>query len=185
MQSALRKARAGLLLGAVLVAMGIPSARAQMGMSGGGRSLGGYGAATIGQYYSSGMGSYMPYNGNASGFVPYRGGYAGGLGVQPIPRRLPQTPIGGVAMPTTPIGGASLSGGMGAGTRGGMGAGAGRRAFLPFGYEGGIGMGMGAIGAPMTKQAGMRRASSGPGFGYPFQMPPLPGAPAGMAIMAP
>lgn len=167
-------------------AIGTPSVRAQMGMPGAGRSLGGYGAASIGQYYSSGMGTYMPYNGNASGFVPYRGGSAGGLGVQPIPRRLPQTPVGGISMPMTPIGGASLPGGMAAGTRGGMGAGAGRRVFASFGYEGGIGMGGGMIGTPMTKQAGMRRSPSGPGFGYPFQMPPdVLGAPTGMPVMAP
>jgi hypothetical protein len=165
--------------------IGTPLARAQMGMSGAGRSLGGYGAAAIGQYYSNGMGTYMPYNGNASGFVPYTGGYAGGLGVQPIPRRLPQTPVGGISMPTTSIGGTSLTGGMAAGARGGMGATMERRGFLPFGYEGGIGMG-GLIGTPMTKQAGMRRAPSGPGFGYPFQMPQgVPGAPAGMPAMAP
>lgn len=167
-------------------AVGTPSVQAQMGIPGAGRSLGGYGAATISQYYSSGMGTYMPYNGNASGFVPYRGGYAGGLGVQPIPRRLPQTPIGGISMPMTPIGGASLPGGMGAGTRGGMGAGAGRRWFASFGYEAGIGMGGGMIGTPMTKQGGMRRSPSGPGFGYPFQMPPdVLSAPTGMPVMAP
>jgi hypothetical protein len=180
----------GVLLVAGLTAIGSTPARAQMGMSGAGRSLGGYGAATIGRYYTSGMGSYMPYNGNASGFIPYRGGYAGGLGLQRIPRRLPQTPIGGTSMPMTSIGGASLPGGMAAGTRDGMGMGAvaGRRTFAPFGYEGGIGMGMsgGMIGTPMTKQAGMRRTPSGPGFGYPFQMPAdRPGARAGMGAMAP
>ncbi|MBX6316532.1 MAG: hypothetical protein IRY99_27005, partial [Isosphaeraceae bacterium] len=119
--------------------IGTPSARAQMGgMSGAVPSLGGYGAATITQYYSSGMGSYMPYNGNASGFVPYRGGSAGGLGVQPIPRRLPQTAIGGVMMPQIPIGGASLYGSTMARPRGGMGTrtGARLRTFAPFGYEG-------------------------------------------------
>ncbi len=183
MQSSLRRIFVGLFL---VGAMGTPSGRAQMGMSGAGRSLGGYGAATIGQYYSSGMGIYMPYTGDASGFIPYRGGYAGGLGVQPIPRRLPQTPVGGGSMPMTPIGGASLSGGMTAGTRGGMGTATDRRTFLPFGYEGGIRMGGGMIGTPMTKQAGMRRAPSGPGFGYPFRMPPeVPSAPAGMPAMAP
>lgn len=184
MRSAIRTVCVWLPLGAVLLATGSPSARAQVGMSGAGRSLGGYGASAIRQYYSSGMGSYMPYNGNASGFIPYRGGPAGGLGVQPVPRRLPQTPIGGVSMPVTPIGGASLSPGMNAGTRGGMGTGS-RRSLVPFGYEGGIGMG-GMIGTPMTRQGSMRRSPSGPGFGYPFSMPPdLLGAPTGMAIMAP
>jgi len=157
-------------------------------MAGAGRSLGGYGAAAIGRYYTTGMGSYMPYNGNASGFVPYRGGSAGGLGVQPIPRRLPQTSIGGISMPRTPIGGASLPGGMAAGPRGGMGMGAGanRRTFAPFGYEGGMGMGQGPVGAPMTMPAGRERTPSGPGFGYPFRMPAdWPGAASGMSVMAP
>lgn len=161
--------------------VGTPSARAQMGMPGGSRSLGGYGSATIGRYYTSGMGSYMPYNGNASGFVPYRGGYAGGLGLQPIPRRLPQTPIGGISMPMTMIGGASLPGGMATGMRGGMGAGASRGVFAPFGSEGG--MGMSAIGTPMTMQGSTTRKPTGPGFGYPFRMPTLEIEP-GMSIMA-
>jgi hypothetical protein len=184
MRSAFRTVSLWLPLGMVLLALGNPSARAQTGMSGTGRSLGGYGASVIGQYYSSGMGSYMPYNGNASGFIPYRGGFAGGLGVQPVPRRLPQTPIGGVAMSMTPIGGASLSGGMNGGTRGGMGAES-RRSLVPFGYEAAIGMG-GMIGTPMTRQGGMRRPATGLGFGYPFSMPPdLLGTPTGMAVMAP
>ena len=123
----------GFLIVLMIGSIGPPTVRAQ----GAGRSLGGYGAATIGRYYGSGQGSYLPYNGNASGFVPYQGGYAGGLGVQPIPRRLPRTPVGGTSMPLTPIGGASLYGGM---------AGGGRPAFLPFGYEGGIGMPGGLIG---------------------------------------
>jgi hypothetical protein len=182
-----QSATKGILVGLNFLAVavgGTPAARAQMSMSGGGRSLGGYGAATIGQYYSSGMGTYMPYNGNASGFVPYRGGYTGGLGVQTISRRLPQTPIGGVSMPMTSIGGASLRGGMAAGTRDGMGMGAvaGRRAFAPFGYEGSVWMG-GMVGTPMTRQAGMMRKPSGPGFSYPFQMPTLEIEP-GMSIMA-
>jgi hypothetical protein len=161
-------------LACVLLAGAIhsPAAQGQMGMSGAGRSLGGYGAATIGQYYSNGMGSYMPYNGNASGFVPYRGGSTGGLGVQPVLRRLPQTPVGGVSMPMTPIGGASLSGFMTSGTRsvGGMGNVA-PRIFVPFGYEGGIGMDRSVIGTLMTQPAGMRRPPSGPGLGYPFRTP--------------
>ena len=97
-----------------------------MAMSGsGGRSLGGYGASTISSYYGGGSTAYLPYSGNAHGFVPYRGGSGGGLGVQPIARRLPQSSIGGTMMADTPIGGASLSGGMGGGARGGMGMGAG------------------------------------------------------------
>jgi hypothetical protein len=185
MRAGMQGISAGLLFLAFML-VGTPLARAQTDMSSAGRSLGGYGAATIGRYYGSGMGTYMPYNGNASGFISYQGGYAGGLGAQPISRRLPQTPIGGVSMPMTSIGGTSLTSQMSAGMRGRMGAGLARGVFAPFGYEGGIGMGMGAIGTPMTRQAGMRRTRSGPGFGYPFQMPAdLSGAPGGMGVMAP
>jgi hypothetical protein len=137
-----------------------------MAMPGTGRSLGGYGAATISSYYGGTAGGYMPYNGGGSGYLPYRGGSAGGMGVQPIPRRLPESTIGGVMMPTTPIGGASLSGGMGANARPGMGtmARSGPRSFTPFGYETGM--------STMSGASATRRAPSGPGFGYPFRMPP-------------
>jgi hypothetical protein len=165
--------------------IGMPSARGQMAMPGSGRSLGGYGAATIASYYGGGSGGYIPYNGRASGFVPYSGMAGGGFGTPPIPRRLPQTPIGGTMMAQTPIGGASLSGGMGGSTRGGtgMGSGMGSRGLVPFGYEGGVGMGGGMSGMPMTRQGGMRRPASGPGFGYPFRMPPsLPGGASSMGM---
>src|SRR5262245_65753460 len=83
--------------------------QAQMSMSGGGRSLGGYGSSTIGSYYGGGGGGYIPYMGNGSGFVPYRSGQGGGMGVQPTRRQLPETSIGGRTLAETPIGGASLS----------------------------------------------------------------------------
>lgn len=149
------------------------SSRAQMSMTGGGRSLGGYGTATISSYYGGGGGGYVPYNGRASGFVPYSGDFGGGIGSRPIPRRLPQTPIGGVMMAETPIGGSSLSGGIS--TRGAMGMGgrsSGARTFLPFGYEGGIGMSGGMSVMPSAGAGRMRRSTAGPGFGYPFRMPP-------------
>src|SRR3954453_12429954 len=92
-----------------LVAFSVAPVRAQMSMSGGGRSLGGYGASTIGSYYGGGGGGYVPYMGNRSGFAADRGGQGGGMGVQPIRRQPPQTSIGGRAMAETPIGGASLS----------------------------------------------------------------------------
>jgi hypothetical protein len=164
--------RIGALLSVGLLLCASPS-RAQMSMTGGGRSLGGYGTATISSYYGGGGGGYVPYNGRASGFVPYSGDFGGGIGSRPIPRRLPQTPIGGVMMAETPIGGATLSGSMGA--RGGMDLGSrssGARTFLPFGYEGGIGM-SGTMSAVAPIGAGGRRQSpAGPGFGYPFRMPP-------------
>src|SRR4051794_18777878 len=105
MQVAIR----GMLFGLGLVAIGTTPLRAQMSMSGGGRSLGGYGASTIGSYYGGGGSGYIPYMGNGSGFVPYRSGQGGGMGVQPTRRQLPQTSIGGQAMDETPIGGSSLS----------------------------------------------------------------------------
>ena len=164
---------------------GTTPARAQMAMPGSGRSLGGYGAATISSYYGGGGGGYLPYNGRASGFVPYRGnGIGGGMSTQPIPRRLPQTPIGGVMMAETPIGGASLSSGMrgGNGRGGAMGTRPESRTLVPFGYEGGIGMGNRIIGTPMTRQDRSRRAT-GPGFGYPFRIPPsLSGGSPSMAM---
>ncbi len=173
---------AALLAVAGIVAAGTPSARAQMAMPGaGGRSLGGYGASSIASYYSGGSTAYLPYSGNAHGFVPYRGGSGGGLGVQPIARRLPQASIGGTMMAETPIGGGSLSGGMGGGARGGMGmgAGSGRGILLPFGYEGGLGMrGM----APMSGGISTRRMSAGPGFGYPFRVPMSLGSSSSMSM---
>lgn len=159
-----------------LVAFSAAPARAQMSMSGGGRSLGGYGASTIGSSYAGGGGGYIPYMGNGSGFVPYRSGQGGGMGVQPMRRQLPQTSIGGRMMAETPIGGASLSsmagsprGGMAMGSRSPRGVG------IPFGYEGGIGMG--GMGMTSAGGRGSMRPGPGPGFGYPFRMPaPLPGS---------
>jgi hypothetical protein len=177
---------AGLLAIAGTSASGLPSARAQMAMPGaGGRSLGGYGASAISSYYGGGSTVYVPYSGNSHGFVPYSGGNGGGLGVQRIPRRLSSTTIGGAMMAQTPIGGASLSGGMGGSTRGGMGMGPGTgpRGLVPFGYEGGVGMGGGMSGMPMTRQGGTRQSATGPGFGYPFRMPPsLTGAGTSMSM---
>src|SRR5271157_568670 len=164
--------RIGALWSVGLLLCASPS-RAQMSMTGGGRSLGGYGTATISSYYGGGGGGYVPYNGQASGFVPYSGDFGGGIGSRPIPRRLPQTPIGGVMMAETPIGGSSLSGGIS--TRGAMGMGgrsSGARTFLPFGYEGGIGMSGGMSVMPSAGAGRMRRSTAGPGFGYPFRMPP-------------
>ncbi|MDR3638242.1 MAG: hypothetical protein P4L84_30845 [Isosphaeraceae bacterium] len=135
-----------------------------MTTSGSSRSLGGYGASAGPSIGSSGAG-YLPYMGNASGFVPYSGGR---VGVQPIPRRLSTTSIGGSMMAGTPIGGGSVRA-MGGG-RGNMAAGAdtGRRSLLPFGYEGGIGMGATSMRSPSGMSA---RRPYGPGFGYPFTMP--------------
>src|SRR3954451_10967460 len=95
MRSAMKAIRASVICLGLASAIGILPARAQMAMPGGGRSLGGYGASTISSYYGGGAGGYIPYNGSASGFVPYGGGSGGRLGIQPIPRRLPQSSIGG------------------------------------------------------------------------------------------
>jgi hypothetical protein len=177
---------AGLIAIAGLLASGTPSARAQMAMSGaGGRSLGGYGSSAISSYYGGGSTAYLPYSGNAHGFVPYRGGSGGGLGVQPVARGLPRSSIGGTGMNATPIGGGSLSGGMGGDRRGGMGMGisSGRGMLVPFGYEGGIGSGMGGM-STMSRGRGDGRVSTstGPGFGYPFRTPPSLGGASSMAM---
>ncbi|MHB1559469.1 MAG: hypothetical protein ACYC61_18630 [Isosphaeraceae bacterium] len=150
-----------LIIGGMLL---IPTgpARAQSGMSGGGRSLGGYGAATIGRYYSSGTTAYMPYSGGG-GYVPYQGGPGGGFAVRPVSRALPQTPIGGTSMAATPIGGASLGAGA-------MTDRSGTRRFESFRFSSGLGSDM--IGRPMTQPSGLRRGLTGPGFGYPFRVPP-------------
>lgn len=174
-----RRLSVGLILMGGILAIGTPTAQAQMGTAGAGRSLGGYGGATIGQYYGGGTTTYMPYNGGAGGWVPYQGGYTGGFGIGRISRRLPQTPIGGASMPMTPIGGASRPGGIGA-ARARMGTGAGGRVYQPFGYEGGIGLEGGMVGTPMIRQGG-RRSPLGPGFRYPFATPPsLSGPSSGM-----
>ena len=78
-------------------------------------------------------------------------------------------------MAETPIGGASLSS-MGERASGGMSmtSGSSRGLGIPFGYEGGIGMG--GMGMTNSRRDNMR-TSAGPGFGYPFRMPaPLPGS---------
>jgi hypothetical protein len=154
-----------------------------MAMSAGSRSLGGYGGSTIGAYYGGGSTAYVPYSGNAHGFIPYRGATSGAPGMPPVPRRLPQTSMGGTVMADTPIGGGSLAGGMGmAGSRRGTmknSTGTGRGPWLPFGYEGGIGMGGMA---PVSGGMGTRPMSTGPGFGYPFRMPMSFGAPSSMGM---
>jgi hypothetical protein len=159
------------------------AALAQMAMPGSGRSLGGYGASAISSYYSTGSTAYVPYSGNAHGFVPYGGGTWTSYGEQPVSRQLPQSAIGGNVMPNTPIGGASLSGGMGmgGGRRSGvsMSARSRRATMLPFGYE--AGAGMGGMGG-MSTRMDARRASAGPGFGYPFRMPMSSGTSSSMAM---
>lgn len=168
-----RVLRDALLVGGVL-AVDVSPAMWQMTVSGSGRSLGGYGASAAASYY--GGGGYMPYNGSG-GYIPFRGGYGAGMGALPVPRLLPQTPIGGVMTSSTPIGGASLAGGMGRTSRDAMGAESRTtvRTPLPFGDAGGLGMG--GLGTMTTSGIGVTgQAPPGPGFGYPFRMPPpLPG----------
>jgi hypothetical protein len=171
-----------LLLGAAATA-DMSHVHAQMAMPGGGRSLGGYGAPAISSYYSGGSSTYIPYSCNAHGFIPYRGesGSGGGLGAQPISRRLSQTSVGGAMMAQTPIGGASLASGMGSGMSMGARSGRSRALLMPFGYEGGIGMGGMA---PMTGGMGARPTATptGPGFGYPFRMPVSLGGSSSMSM---
>ncbi len=146
--------------GVLLVVTG--AARAQSARSVRGRSLGGYGAATIGRYYSSGTTAYIPYSGGG-GYVPYQGGPGGGFAIRSVSRALPQTPIGGTSMTATPIGGASLRSAA-------QTSGDGGRRFESFRFSSGLGLD--TIGRPMTRQSDPRRGSTGPGFGYPFRVPP-------------
>jgi hypothetical protein len=83
-------------------------------------------------------------------------------------------------MASTPIGGASLSGGMGTGM--GMGSAIGARGLVPFGYEGGLGMGGGLTAMPMPRSGALRQGTTGPGFGYPFRMPPSLTGPSSMTM---
>ncbi len=183
MSSENRVFRPNLVLLLVLVASaGLDErpAHAQMGgMSRSSRSLGGYGASTIGSYYrNSGGGTYLPYNGRASGYVPYQSG--GGMTAQPVSRSLISTSIGGASMAATPIGGASLStaGGMRGSSMGSTWSEVGR-GLIPYGYEAGLGRGMGGS---MTRSGSKPNATPGPGFGNPFRMPTDLGGPSGMAM---
>ncbi|HWE39157.1 MAG TPA: hypothetical protein VG406_21590 [Isosphaeraceae bacterium] len=136
-------------------------ARGQLGMSGGRRSLGGYGAATIGSYYSTTSGGFAPYNGRAGGFVPFRGD---SLGVQPSRR------------PTTPIGGASAVGMATSPATAGVTMDRRPPMFRPL---------YGPMSDPLSMGMGrMARSPLGPGLGYPFTMPPVPsgGVAGGMAM---
>ncbi|MHC5544172.1 hypothetical protein ACYOEI_38585, partial [Singulisphaera rosea] len=147
-----------LLLGIALLPPSV--CQAQMSISAGSRSLGGYGSTAISSYYGTSGGGYLPYNGGGAGFIPYRGSSDGALGTQPISRRLPQTPFGGASMAETPIGGASLSGNMSSGSsrNPGLIAGQAPRTYIPFGYEGGVGAaaGMSAMTSPGRGRTGPR-----------------------------
>jgi hypothetical protein len=83
-------------------------------------------------------------------------------------------------MAETPIGGASLSGGMLGATRSGMSmgtrSGRGREMLLPFGFEGGAGMG------GMAGGMRARPMPTGPGFGYPFVLPMSLGGSSSMSM---
>ncbi len=163
---------AGLFLLSLAFSVVPTNVRAQMAMSGSGagRSLGGYGASAIGSYYSSGNTGYLPYNGNGSGFIASRPGLGLGASAAPVSRRVLDTTVGGMMMTTTPIGGSSLPGSMGSASRSSMGmrTTSQPRSFIPYGYEGGLGMGSGMGAAPMSSS---RRSPTGPGFSYPFRMP--------------
>ena len=170
-----------LAIGALATITSSP-ARAQMGMSGGGRSLGGYGGATITSYYGGG-GGYAPAMGNGKAFVPSQGGTGGSPGPMLSPGRIAETPIGGVMMGgPTAIGGISAPGSMGgrSGARGGMGMGISSRSRMPapYGSVGGMGGNMGMS----SSSGGMRRGTPGPGFGYPFRQPAAPGGPSSMSM---
>ncbi len=113
------------------------------------RPLGGYGAATIGSYYTNRGGPLIPYGGGQGGFIPY----VGLEGRQPamvtlMPRPIMTTPIGGVGMARTPIGGASRM--------------MGPDLYRPFNYRGRFG----------GCRRSMQPTPYGPGLGSPFRRPP-------------
>jgi hypothetical protein len=194
----MKASQRALVMGSLALAIGLvidgPSARAQMGMPGSGRSLGGYGASTIGSYYAASSPVYVPYQGDMGGFIPYTGsGFGDPMNARPMPRAVPVTPIGGTMMPQTPIGGTMmfetpigggmLSGGAVARPRGGMGMGPGSRArsSMPASIGGQMGMSGGMLSMPSTR-GGSPRAPSGPGLGYPFRMPPSLTGAGGMSM---
>ncbi|RUL83567.1 hypothetical protein [Tautonia sociabilis] len=150
-----------------LIAAGLAQrpAEARAQAAGMGRSLGGYGEATIERYYRSGQGPLIPYGGGQGGFIPYRGLEAREpAAAAMIPRRIEQTPIGGAGAMGTPIGGASLM--------------RGTFTYRPLTSRGLTGMGP-AVGPGMT--GGGRRM--GLGFGYPFRQPPSLSGRGGGAAM--
>ena len=153
--------RLGLILAASCLAAS--PVYAQMGMGGGGRSLGGYGAATISSSYSNNSGYAAPMA-NGRMLLPTPAGM--GAGRLTTPGRIAETPIGGVLMGgSTPIGGSSAPGAMGRSSRSGMGmAPSVRMSPLPYGSGG-----MSGMSARMG--GGMRRSPYGPGLGSPFRPP--------------
>jgi hypothetical protein len=51
------------------------------------------------------------------------------------------------------------------------------RRYMPFRSPGNMGMGAGMSSMPASRASGNPPVSTGPGFGYPFRMPPsLPGS---------
>ncbi len=134
------------LLIAGLSLTGIGSAHGQM--KGRGRSLGGYGGATIGSYYRNSQGVLLPYGGAFGGYIPYQSLEPRTASATLQPREIMETPIGGTGMMRgTPIGGSSLR--------------RGTFLYVPLRSRGGM-MGQGG-----------RRSRTLPGFGYPFRRPPL------------
>ena len=146
--------RSTLAIAASLLAFASP-ARAQMGISGASRPLGGYGAATIASSYTSGGGS-VPYMANG-----------GGVGLVPAPRA--SASMGSA----TPIGGSSALGTMGqVGMRS---LSPGRRVYGPLLPAGGMGSTGRAPGMSRTDRIGL-------GFGSPFRQPPSLGGPSAMGM---
>lgn len=141
----------GWLAGSFLAATIVSPALAQDWMMIPGQSLGGYGAATIEQYYQSPSGLWVPYGGGFGGFVPYRT-IEGAR--PPVAAPSPRQPI------ETPIGGESLRA-----ERLGIGARAVQRGYAP------LGVGRSWIERPLVTPS----APSSFGFGSPFRSPSIPG----------
>ena len=115
MRAMLRVIGVGLIVAWWNVASGTPATRAQMAISGPGRSLrAATGASTITSYYGGGSTAYLPYMaGMCTASCRTVAGSGGGLGagVAPDPPALPRTSIGGAMLGRGhPIGGGSRSG---------------------------------------------------------------------------
>lgn len=148
------------LLVAFLVLVSPTFAPAQM--AGTPRSLGGYGAATIGaNYQSGGSGALIPYASGIGGYIPYQSLEPRSVAATLASRLLRETSIGGIGNGSMgiPIGGASRMTSPG-------------RIYSPLNTR-----------AEMGGVPSMRGAGRTIGFGSPFRQPPNLGGGGGGGVM--
>jgi hypothetical protein len=163
-----REVRAVMVLVGLVATIGASKARAQSSLTGGSRSLGGYGGSMIATGSGMGMsGPVIPYAGNFGGFMPYRMG-GGSLSFQSRGTSPMASGRTSFSLSSTSGGMSSMSGGMG------QSLGMGSRTFSPLGSQGGLGLG----GGMSTMSGGGRMGVMPPSFGNPFREPPSLVAPA-------